>query len=369
MKGNFVVCNNEIFVEGTSIGHFASMEVNSNRETIASTATIELPLYTIAAYEDGTPPGEYVPLTRKVRVGIEMDKLKVGARIEVYCWYSCPELKVTFERRLCFRGYIRQVVGSFPTIIRCEDMSFPLRFGNVEKVWQKNATLSNVINAVLPISNEAFSEQRKKQGLNDEWTRITAADSEVVSASYYGMEIWKDISPYDALQKLVSMFSIFGQVDENGRLYVGAGQSAPTNKTVELDTRLNVIGCDLTTMDSMFTNFCITIKARTSDGKLIEYKYGDPDGEQIPARMMPVNTQVGIEQLARNIYNRHTGDSNSGTITTLLYPRVDLFDFVTFEHSLFPDLSGDYICIGVDCKYGDTGYRQTIKVTDKKFVV
>lgn len=368
MKGNFLGCRNEIFVEGVSIGQFQSMEITSDRENISCTASIELPLYTIAAYEDGTPPGEDVPLTRKVRTGVEMKNLKVGARIEVYCWYETPEIDIAFEPTLVYRGYIRQVVGAFPSTLKCEDLSFPLRFGQVGTVWKNQSTLVDVVNAVLPISESAFSEYRKRQGFDDNWPRITVADSELATASF-DYKAWKDISPYDALQKLINMFSIYGNVDKEGRLYIGAGQSAPTNKTVNLSTKLNVIECDLTTTDSLFENYTVTVTARSSDGKLIKETYGDPDGEAIPTRMMPLNSQEGIKDFAKRLYDHLVGNRNAGTITTLLYPVIELFDFVTFEHTLFPELSGDYVVIGVENQFGSGGYRQIINVTDKKYVI
>lgn len=368
MKGNYLVCHNEIFVEGVSIGPFENMKTTGDRENLSTTAEIELPLYTIAAYEDGRPPGEDVPLTRKVRVGIEMDKLKTGAQIEVYAWYDCPEIDINFERTLIFKGYIRQVVGAFPSVIKCEDMSFPLRFGTVGTVWKNMSTLKDVVNAVLPISEKAFSEYRAKQGLDDNWTRITVASSELADAAF-DMKAWKDISPFDALQKLITLFAVFGNVDNEARLYIGAGQSAPTNKTVELSTKLNVIGCDLTTTNGLFENYSVTVTSRTSDGKLIKYTYGDPDGEAFPTRMMPLNTEIGIKEFAKRLYYTLTGNRNAGTITTLLYPRAELFDFITFEHTLFPELSGDYVAIGVENNLDNDGFRQVINVTNKKFVI
>lgn len=347
------------------------METTSDRDSIASTATIQLPLYTIAAYKDGTPPGEDVPLTRKVRVGVEMDKLKCGARIEVYCWYSCPELDInpdSAEKELCFKGYIRQVIGSFPTTIRCEDMSFPLRFGDVNKTWPKPTSIVDIVNDILPISEAAFSKYRTDpvRGLDDNWQRITITGDEIATADQ-PFSPWKDISPYDALQKFLSENSIYGNVDYSGELHIGVGQSETTNKTVKLDTRLNVIECDLVTTDSMFVNYSVTINAFNTDGKPITTTYGADDGEPLPTKWASIRTQAGIEQLAKTRYNAELGNTNSGTITTLLLPRVELFDFITFNHSLFPELSGDYMCIGLECTYGDGGYRQQIKVTDKKF--
>ena len=49
ITGNYLICGNEVFVEGKSIGQFQSFESDETRENIVGTASIEMPFYTIAA--------------------------------------------------------------------------------------------------------------------------------------------------------------------------------------------------------------------------------------------------------------------------------------------------------------------------------
>lgn len=366
MKGNFVVCRNEVVVEGVSIGEFSAAEVILDRDSLIATATIELPLYTISMQKDGTPPGQDVPLTRRSRMGVEMGELKCGAQIVVWAWYESPGTMADFAKQIVFSGYIRKVEGGFPSVLKCEDMGFPLRFGDVNKSWNPGATLVKNIESILPIAHEAFSKYREKQGFNDNWTRVTIVGDEIADAPYR-MEPWKEISPFDALQRTVSDYGLSGLVDDSGRLYIGAMENAPTHKTVELDTRFNVLECDVDIEDAMFVNYNVKLTARTVGGQVIEAEYGDPDGEPLPKRMMPANTQQGLNQMALAIYNKLVGGVNSGSISMLLYPRVDLFDFVTLNHTLFPELSGDYTVIGLTRKLGEGGFRQELTVTDKKY--
>ena len=367
MKGNFVICHNEIVIEGSSIGNFTSMETEMTKDTITGKATIELPLYTIAAYNNGAPPDDDLPLTRKSRVGVDMSKLKVGAMIEVYCWYTSPDLNATFDTVLTFKGYIRQVIGGFPTVINCEDLSFPLRFGLVEKTWSNEPLLRDVINALLPISEKAFTEYRQRQGFILDWPKLTITESQIVGLDNpHGQEAWKDISPYDALQNLVNRDGIYVYVDDKAELHAGS-MISEDNKTVNLSTDLNVVDCELVTTDSMFSNINVTLNARDKLGQIITAHYGSPDGTPIPTRTMPINTQKGLNVLAKNLYNKLVGNDNNRSITTLLYPKVNMFDYINFNHTLFPELSSGYIAMGLRNSYNDKGYRQVISVTNRVF--
>ena len=60
---------------------------------------------------------------------------------------------------------------------------------------------------------------------------------------------------------------------------------------------------------------------------------------------------------------------SKGTITTLLYPTVSLFDYVDYEDTIYTTLSGRYYVIGrrLTCGKG-RGYYQTITVTNSTFL-
>lgn len=366
MKCNFLRCRNEVFVEGLNIGQFASFSSSNTRDSISGSGTLSIPLYTIAVDRTGTAPGENVPLTNRVRVGIDKAKLIPGATIQVYAWYEVAELGIYYERRLVFNGYIKKVTGAFPTIIEVEDMAFPLRFGRVGKDWNPNTTLTNILNEIIPISNAAFQEYRNKNNLTSEWTQLSVAESETATASFT-MDVWRNISPYSALSRLMNLFKIYCTVYDDGQVYAGIGLGDTTTATIDLSTRLNVVGCDIVPQSSMFTDYYVQVNGLDRTGRKLTVELGDTQGEPVRLKFSPLNTAEGLQEVANSALQRLKGDRNKGTITTKLYPIVNLFDFCRFTHTLFPELSGNYYVIGTELQLGDDGYNQILTVTNEIF--
>ena len=126
ITGNYLICGNEVFVEGKSIGQFQSFESDETRENIVGTASIEMPFYTIAAKaakEVGRGSTIAVQRVGKntttyIRINPDDWNIKTGARIQVYAWYhDNAVIGQKFEKRLEFDGFIRDVIGGFPTVI------------------------------------------------------------------------------------------------------------------------------------------------------------------------------------------------------------------------------------------------------------
>lgn len=174
ITGNYLICGNEVFVEGKSIGQFQSFESDETRENIVGTASIEMPFYTIAAKaakEVGRGSTIAVQRVGKntttyVRINPDDWNIKTGARIQVYAWYyDNAVIGQKFEKRLEFDGFIRDVIGGFPTVIKCEDAAFMLRFGTVTQSWPKATPLSSLLQQMCDTANAAFAKYRKDNKL------------------------------------------------------------------------------------------------------------------------------------------------------------------------------------------------------------
>lgn len=367
MYGAFFKCKSKVYIEGIDIGPFTSFELSGDRDSIENTASLTLPIYTISVDDTGTAPGQALPQESRVRVGIPVDLFITGARIDVDVWYDRSDFGEELPVIRAFTGYISQVVAGFPTTIKCQDNSFVLRFGNVGKNWNPNSTLKNIVNFCLPISNDAFAKYRQEKGLTYEWTPLTFAKSATADASFTLAE-WYDISPYDALSRLMRLFKIYGNVNDDGSVYFGVGISDTDDPTVILRTDLNVIDCDIVPNNKFFTNYYVKINGLDRQGKRISYEIGDSQGETKNLKFSPLNTLEGIQRTAQTVFERLKGDRNKGTITTLLYPWVNLFDFCQFTHTLFPSLSGNYYVIGKTLTCDEGGYRQKLTVTDEQFI-
>ena len=70
------------------------------------------------------------------------------------------------------------------------------------------------------------------------------------------------------------------------------------------------------------------------------------------------------------IRDRLKGTRNKGTIKTVLYPQVNMFDFVEYTDTMLPELTGNYYVIGrnLSCDTSD-GFIQTLTVTNEMFIL
>ena len=53
----------------------------------------------------------------------------------------------------------------------------------------------------------------------------------------------------------------------------------------------------------------------------------------------------------------------------LLYPKVNILDSIEYHDSLFPELSGTYYVLGYNLTANDSGYFQTLEVTDQIYML
>ena len=97
--------------------------------------------------------------------------------------------------------------------------------------------------------------------------------------------------------------------------------------------------------DGLFENYKVVVNALMADGTKYTYEYGDSQGEA-HRYFVPANTVSLTEQTAKNIMARLKGTRNKGTIKTVLYPQVNMFDFVEYTDTMLPELTGNYYVIG-----------------------
>lgn len=367
MKGNYVICKNRVVIEDIDVGQFVEFECENDRRNISSTATVKIPFYSIAMYSDTGDTSRNTPITESKRFDSTKVNITTGSRIDVYMSYDGSALENEFDERLVFSGFIVQVIGAFPTTLKCQDNSFILRYGRVGKDWKAKTTLQDILGTCTNIANDAFSKYRSDNKLKASWNKLSVALSETASTEFT-MEVWRDISPYDALERLMRMMCLYCHVKDSGELYAGLGLEDPKKETIKLATNLNVIQCNIVPKQSQFTNYSVTVNGLNENGEQINAQAGDPEGEQVALPFTSLQTVDGLKQLADATLERLKGDKNKGTLTTLLYPECNLFDYVSFNHTLFPELSGNYYVIAVKITAGQNGYRQILTVTDETFI-
>lgn len=362
MRGTFFKCKNRVVIEGLEIGSAATIEMSEDRDSLANSCTITLPFYAI-----GYVPG--FATQERVRVALENAQIRPGATIQIYTsYYDDPVIGNTFTEILQFSGFVKQVIDGFPTTIICEDMAFILRSGTINRDWRSATTIRQVIEYIAPIANDAFLAFREKQGFAepDNFTKLyydSTNSADVVLA----LQVWKGVAPYDALSHMLKLFTLYGNVADDGAVYFGVGILDKFKRTVQLATNTNVIERKIVPRNRLFENFKVIVNGLV-EGRRYTFELGDSQAQ--PEKVFsPLNTVTGIQQYARSVMYKLKGDRNSGTITTILYPHVKLFDFVEYTDTLFPNFSGSYYVIGRSFTANSSGFRQVLTVTDEVFIL
>ncbi|MEG0899031.1 MAG: hypothetical protein RSF40_04890 [Oscillospiraceae bacterium] len=372
LKGNYFVCANEVFVEGKSVGQFESFECEDTRENLAASATIRLPFYSMAVKSiSKITKGKVKSIGKNilsyVRIDPEKMGVKIGAYVEVKVWYHDNKiLHHKFDKQVAFAGFIKNVTAGFPTTIECEDMAFPLRFGTASQ-FPKLTKLSDMLPAQIEISNEAFSKYREDNGLKYKCPKLSfdtnSLDGEFVFKSYKG------ISPFDVVsQVLVGIYKLYASVDGDGKLFAGIGTANTQKRTVELDTSINVIGRNVVLGSALFENYKVIVRYIDSNREVKEISKGSENGIPYELPYQPNKDAKWASDIADSTLMGLKARRNKGTIQTLLYPEVRLFDFISYVDTVIDELSGGYYVIGRKLTCDDNGYRQTLTVTNKTFL-
>lgn len=363
MRGNVFKCSSRVIIEGNDVGPFEDIEVQQERDSLAQRCTLKLPIYAIG-FNSGLAPSD------RIRAKLADINIKPGASIQIYTWYESIEvLEQEFEEVLQFSGFIKEIINGFPTTLICEDHAFILRFGTIGRDWKSRTSLGDMLEYLLPIANEGFEEFRDKQGFENNtafnhlyFDQTNSADVE------FALQVFKNISPFDALEKLMRLFTLYAHVFDDGATYFGIGILEREKQTVILYTGANVIDRDIVPQSGLFVNYKVVVSGLVADGTRYTYEYGDSEGTA-ERLFCPLNTTTGIEQYAHSVMERLRGDRNKGTITTVLYPDIRLFDYIQYEDSLYPDLDGGYYVIGRNFKGDGNGFIQTLTVTDELFIL
>lgn len=388
---NHVICRNEVFIEEQSVGQFQSFSSQSNARSLGATAVLTLPMYALGA---GSTQGRASSRIRQelqnntpANDGTQQSLIKVCAQIEVRTWYEAwdniSNTFVAMDTVIAFSGFIAQVVEGFPAKLHLQDNSFILRFGAIEKGWDEDATAQDIVEDCIPIANDGFREEREKLGFTREVPALTySTEGQNVQASTTSLSFrnWGGRSPYESIQKLMSLMMFYGGVSEEFNVFIGIGVTENDRPIIQLDTRYNVIGRNIVGIDGRFVDYDVKVVGILANGRQYtatggyrtsrsssersEYEkaYGQPERGHSSARSVE-----GIQEHADEMLKMLKEERNKGTITLLLYPSLKIMDWVVYTDSVFNILSSGYYVVGYSFSADDSGYFQTLTVSDKIF--
>lgn len=372
MNSNLVLCRNEVYIEDTFVGQFESFEVQANSRTLGKTATLTIPLYAIGASQNGEARS-------RMRNVFSDNIVKPCAEVKVYCWYE------GMEKTLVFTGFIEHISEGFPSRLYLQDNSFILRFGSIQKGWNEDATLQTIANDCIPIAVDGFKAEREKIGFTRAIPDITySVEDKNVQAVTTSLSFrnWGGRSPFDTVQKLIQLLALYGGVTDDFNLYIGAGVEDTSRPVTELDTRYNVIERDIVPIDGRFVDYDVKITGILANGKQYtatggygtsKSKESKSDFEKSYGQSFRgfsvLNTPQAIQEFADRQLEMLRGFRNKGTLTLLLYPKINLLDQVNYNDTLFPELSSLYYVLDYTFRADERGFFQRLGVTDQIFAI
>lgn len=266
MNSNMVICRNEVIIEGENVGQFESFKMQSNSRTFGDSATLVLPLYALGVVQSGEA-------RNRVRSVFKANVIKPTALVEVFMWYD------GMEKIRVFRGFIEHVGEGFPTVLYLRDFTFMLRFGSMQRGWNGNVTLQQMVNDCIPVATEAFKKEREVMGLSPDVPNLYyEPNDKVVQATTTPIPAVKFAvgrSPYEIMQYLMQYFMMWAGVTEDGGVFIGAGVDDKDRIPVtELDTRYNVVGRDIVPIDGRFVDYNVVVSGLLENGKRYTYTAG-----------------------------------------------------------------------------------------------
>lgn len=358
---NYFICENSVYIEGERVMNFISFSSINTRSKLAEEGEMKIPLYSIAKLNN---KGEII--TGRNLIDLDAYNIKVGAYIKITAKYK-DIMNVQFPECVVFEGFIKQIISGSPTTIILEDKCFILRFGSITKEWTQATKIIEGLKFCCDVGNKSFLEFRKSKGLTKDFPELKV--SEETADSVYNMKVWKGVSPFQIVNRLMRDYSIYTGITYTGELYMGTGLNFPQKATQKLSTKVNVLERDIKPENGMFEDYYVIVNGFDKNGKRIKATAGDREGSSqvISLGYTPINTQEGLQQLATNKWYSLKSENNSGTITTTLYPDIHLFDYVSYEDTLFSELSNNFYIIGTRLSLGNNGYRRILSVTDKRF--
>lgn len=299
-----------------------SVDCDNSVDNIGATCEIVVPINS-----------RYVKNNDKPVIAPTRTIFKTGMPMKVVAYYD------GYESRTVFSGYVLKFIDGTPMKIVCEDQAYKLRFGQMNKTWNKGVRLKEILQYICDFAGVKLS-------------------TNVVDAPFISFYL-KKVSPKYALQQIKTDMEL-NITFINGELIctrMTAQQGLPYN----LDTSVNVIACDIQQTDDVFKDFAVEVVYKDSKGKRHSYKTKETSMEyrKYEINGMPLKN---IALQAKDIENALKAFQFEGTITTLLYPVIDCYSLVKLTNRQYPTLSGTYIVRRTNISLSADGFKNKLTV-------
>jgi hypothetical protein len=384
----------QVLINGVVLQSVVSVNAENDGAHIGASCDIVLPLNCRIGYnQDGA---RLILPTRFVfNTG---DHIIINAKYEGYEGYGTNDGWVRV-----FEGFLYDFYETTPVKIKCLDYIYFFNLGiyGSEYVFTKQTTKTGKI-----------KKGSIKGGEGKQWQSIEFADllQDLVDWVNYYIDCTNDengtsipdvtlikpefsfklvnitftnMSPAAVLEYLKKELGFNISLSGN-QLYANVASFTPG--TVKLKTDVNVLSSELQSTNlnkkntghpkgsnSVFLRIKLKTYFEKEDGTKDSFEIGDPNGQLREVffykvekgKDVPYNGQTVPENYlkqANEALNQCYQRRYNGTVETLLYPVINLFDKVIYEDVRYPERSGDYVCTAQTITLDDKGYHRKCKL-------
>lgn len=294
--------------------HVNDVKIESSRKSLLDTAVIKLP--------------------RKYKTNIITSVIKEGDPVTIQLGYNG---RMNTE----FSGYVLKIGCNVPVEIECEDRMYTLKRTEVKPKSWKTVKLKEIVEYVSP-----------------------GSVIEVPDVTFTNYVIRGRMNAAKVLESLKDQYNLDVYYRPDGKLYVGIGlweKATASAAAVNYNTNLNVVSSQLSYRRAEAVRIKLRMESHLSNGKLITYETGDPDGEMRTSNEYNMSLE-DLKKIADTRIKEYKFDGIEGSITTFGEPFARHGMLASIKDPIQPDYDGRYIINSVVTSFGLSGYRREVSL-------
>lgn len=351
--------NLEVRIAGNLVQTVVSVKTNNDSQHIGAYCDLVVPLNCRIEYNN--PNNEKVYLT-----DIPTNLFKSGDSVEIIAWYD------GYDKITVFKGFVYDFIEGMPLTIKCLDYIYFFNlgiFGNQRitttnpsgkkitgfgtGVHYKTITLKNLAQNIIDFVNQSM------QIANNLATPVNlilpTIDLTLVNLTFIEM------SPAAILEWIKKEIGLNISLFDN-QLYINVASN--TTNLVKYNTGRNVIKSGMQKADASFQKIKVKAWFINEDGTKSSIEVGDTINgicRDVFFYRIPKDLTL-YNKLANEALLKYSQHKYNGSIETLLYPEVNLFDKCEYTDIRYPNRDGNYVCIGQNFDIGPQGFHRKLKL-------
>jgi hypothetical protein len=353
----FFNCKISVVIGDKELKTVVSVNTKDESEHIGSECEIVVPLNCRIQYINGK---------RDFLTEYAKNLFKVGDPVIIKASYD------GFEQVEIFNGFIFDFIEGTPITIKCLDYLYFLNkgiFGNQRILLKKNKK-STTTTPSIGSSFKSITLQSLCQKLID-FTNATI-DHETTNTTPLSLVLpMPDVNLVNITFAMMSPAAVLDWLKkemgfnislQGSKLYVNVASN--TLATAYYRTDRNVLASDLQRPDAVYKSFKVKAWFVREDGTKDSFEIGDANGTMREVFFYKVKRDLTLYQkLANEALTKVKQQRYSGTIETLLYPAVKLYDQAHYVDIRYPDRSGNYVVTGQEISIDENGYHRKLTLS------